>query len=145
MISATFNTKFDGYQRNYTNFRAQTAFCHTELFKIERKCDLLKYRWEEEPGVIPQTLNELKEILEQFRNEEQPKIDTVLNTLNENLEETRSIISKIDDTLSFVPNMISSFGKYSKFIKIGLVVFVGVVFLDFVVAFFVLSRMALGL
>lgn len=145
MISASFNTKFDGYQRNYANFRAQTAFYHRELFKIDRKFDLLKYRWEEEPGVIPQTLDELKGILEQFRNEEQPRIDTVLDTLNENLEETRSAISKIDDTLDFVPDVVSSFNKYSKLIKIGLAVFVGVVFLDFVVAFFVLLRMALGL
>lgn len=145
MISAVFNTKFDGYQRNYANFRAQTAFYHRELFKIDRKFDLLKYRWEEEPGVIPQTLDELKGVLEQFRNEEQPRIDTVLDTLNENLEETKSVISKIDDTLGFVPDVVSSFNKYSKLIKIGLAVFVGVVFLDFVVAFFVLLRMALGL
>ncbi len=145
MISAVFNTKFDGYQRNYANFRAQTAFYHRELFKIDRKFDLLKYRWEEEPGVIPQTLDELKGVLEQFRNEEQPRIDTVLDTLNENLEETKSVISKIDDTLGFVPDVVSSFNKYSKLIKIGLAIFVGVVFLDFVVAFFVLLRMALGL
>lgn len=144
MISAVFNTKFDGYQRNYANFRAQSTFYHRELFKIDRKFDLLKYRWEEEPGVIPQTLDELKGILEQFRNEEQPRIDTVLDTLNENLEETKSVISKIDDTLGFVPDVVSSFNKYSKLIKIGLAVFVGVVFLDFVVAFFVLLRMALG-
>jgi len=145
MISATFNTKFDGYQRNYANFRAQTAFYQRELLKIDRKSDLLKYRWEEEPGVIPQTLDELKGILEQFRNEEQPRIDTVLDTLNENLEETKSVISKIDDTLGFVPDAVSLFNKYSKLIKIGVGVFVGVVFLDFVVAFFVLLRMALGL
>jgi len=145
MISASLNTKFDGYQRNYANFRAQTAFYQRELLKIDRKSDLLKYRWEDESGVIPQTLDELKGILEQFKNEEQPRIDTVLDTLNDNLEETKSVISKIDDTLDFVPDVVSSFGKYSKLIKIGLAVFVGVVFLDFVVAFFVLLRMALGL
>ena len=144
MISASLNTKFDGYQRNYANYRGQTSFYQRELFKINRRTDMLKYRWEEEPGVIPRTLDELKGILVQFKNEEQPRIDTVLDTLNENLEESGAALSKINDTFGFVSDIVSCANKYSKVVMIGLAVFVGVVFLDFVIAFFVLLRWALG-
>ena len=86
----------------------------------------------------------MKGILVQFKNEEQPRIDTVLDTLNENLEESGAALSKINDTFGFVSDIVSCANKYSKVVMIGLAVFVGVVFLDFVIAFFVLLRWALG-
>ncbi|MBW6518114.1 MAG: hypothetical protein K0A89_06395 [ANME-2 cluster archaeon] len=173
-LSAIMNTKVEGYERTYAFARAKTAFYDRELLKNAKKIDRLKYRWEDEPGVIPQTLDELKEILETFKTEEQPRIDTVLDTLNSNLEESKDILerfrteeqprvdtvldtlngnlvesketlTKINDSLDSAQGAVSFFNKNAKMIKLGLGVFCGVIFLDLLLALFVLIRMSLGL
>lgn len=173
-VSAMMSTKFDGYARNYAAFRAKTVFYDRELLKNARKIDKLKYRWEEEPGVIPRTLDELekvlesvrtneqpridtvldtlngnleesKGVLERFRTEEQPRVDAVLDTLNENLEESKDTLSKINDSLTSAHGAFSFFSKYGTILKIGLGVFFGIIFLDLLIGLFVLIRLALGI
>lgn len=143
-ISAVLNTKLDGYQRIYASQRARTIFYDRELFKIGRKIEKIKFRWEDEPGVIPETLEELKKILERVRAEEQPRVETVLDTLNENLEESKETLSKVNKSLDSAQGMISFLEKNSNLIKIGLGVVGAVVFLDLLLVLIVLLRMVLG-
>lgn len=143
-ISAVLNTKLDGYQRIYASQRARTFFYDRELFKIDRKIEKIKFRWEDKPGVIPETLEELKKILERVRSEEQPRVDTVLDTLNENLEESKETLSKVNKSLDSAQGMISFLEKNSTLIMIGLGVVGAVVFLDLLLVLIVLLRMALG-
>lgn len=141
-VSAALNTKFEGYQRNYAFFRAKEYFYDRELLKISKKVDKIKYRWEDKPGVIPQTLEELKEILERVRNQEQPKIETTLDLVNGNLEESKKTLSGINSTLDSVKGITSFVNKNATLILIGLGIFGAVVFLDLLVALIVLLKMA---
>lgn len=144
-ISAVLNTKFDGYQRNYAFSKAQAAFYEREILKNARRINKIKFKSEDEPGVIPKTLDEIKEILERVRTEEQPRIEKVLDTLNGNLEESKEALSRVNDSLESTQGALSFVNKHSGTIKIAVGVFAGVIVLDLVLAFFVLLRMALGL
>ncbi|MCQ1535275.1 hypothetical protein FTO70_06135 [Methanosarcina sp. KYL-1] len=94
-ISASLNTKFDGFQKNLDYFRAQTSFYERQVQKFERRSDILRYRWEEEPGLIPQTLEEVHGVLEHLRTKEQARIDAVLDNLNETLEEVHGVLEHL--------------------------------------------------
>ncbi len=142
-VSAALNTKFEGYQRNYAFFRAKENFYDREILKIGKKVDKIKYRWEDKPGVIPQTLDELKAILERVRTQEQPRIETTLDLVNSNLEESRNTLSGINSTLDSVKGITSFIDKNSTLILIGLGIFGAVIFLDLLVALIVLVKMAL--
>ena len=144
-ISAALNTKFDGYQRNYAFSKAQLAFYDREILKNARRIDKIKFKWEDEPGVIPKTLDEIKEILERVKKEEQPRIEKVLDTLNGNLEESKEALSRVNDSLESTQGALSFVNKHSGTIKIAAGIFAGVIVLDLVLVFFVLLRMALGL
>ncbi len=141
-VSAALNTKFEGYQRNYAFFRARENFYDRELLKIGKKVDKIKYRWEEKPGVIPQTLEELKTILERVMTQEQPRIETTLDLVNSNLEESRKALSGINSTLDYVKGITSFINNNSTLILIGLGIFGAVIFLDLLVALIVLVKIA---
>jgi hypothetical protein len=143
-VSALLNTKFDGYQRNYEVYKAHLAFYDREIFKIERNIDKIKYHWEDEPGVIPRTLDEIEGILKRVRTQEQPRIENTLDTLNDNLEESKSLLSRMNSIFEPVQSAFASAGKHSKLIMIGAGVFGLVVFLNLVFSLVVLIRMAFG-
>ncbi|MEA1985408.1 MAG: hypothetical protein U9N13_07130 [Euryarchaeota archaeon] len=144
MISAQLNTKLDGYQRAYSSYMGKNAFSEWQIGRIDRVADKLKFRVEETPGVIPEILDECKDVLERVRTEEQPRIDTVLDTLNENLEESKETLERVNSSLASVQGMFSFVENNSGLVKIGLAAVGGVVFLDLLVGLFVLIRMALG-
>ena len=141
-VSAALNTKFEGYQRNYASFRAKENFYDRELLKIGKKVDKIKYRWEDKPGVIPQTLGEFKAILERVRAQEQPRIETTLDLVNSNLEVSRETLSGFNSTLDSVKGITYFINKNSTLILIGLGIFGAVIFLDLLLALIVLVKMA---
>ncbi len=145
MISAQLNTKLDGYQRAYSSYMGKNAFSEWQIGRIDRVADKLKFRVEETPGVIPEILDECKDVLVRVRTEEQPRIDTVLDTLNENLEESKETLERVNRSLASVQDMFSFVDNNSGLVKIGLAAVGGVVFLDLLVGLFVLIRMVLGL
>jgi len=143
-ISASLNTRFDGYQRNYDLLKAQEAFYHRQTLKLDRRYELLANKWIEEPGLIPNTLEELHRVLGTFRTEEQPRIDLVLDNVNANLEESKQTLSKANDTMDSVKNALSILDFDTKYIKIGAMTIGGLIVLDLFVGLIVLIRMALG-
>ncbi|MHC1576930.1 MAG: hypothetical protein ACXQTE_06200, partial [Methanosarcinaceae archaeon] len=120
MISAQLNTKQDGYQRAYSSYVGKNAFYEWQIGRIDRVADKLKFRLEETPGVIPEILDECKDVLERVRTEEQPRIDTVLDTLNENLEESKETLKRVNSSLASVQGMFSFVENNSGLVKIGL-------------------------
>jgi len=172
-ISASMNTKFDGFQKNYEFLKAQTTFYERQLLKLDRRFELLNYRWEDEPGIIPQTLDEVHDVLEHLHSEEQPRVDAVLDTLNanlegsketittlkenleeskevlstlkENLEESKEAISKVKASLDSLQGSFSFFEKNSGMIKTGALVLGGLVVLNLFFGLIVLFRAALGI
>ena len=172
-ISASLNTKYDGFQKNYEFLKAQTAFYERQLLKLDRSFELLTYRLEDEPGVIPQTLDEVHGVLEHLHSEEQPRIDAVLDTLNENLEgsketittlkenleeskeaistlkenleESKEAISKVNASLDSLQGSFSFFEKNSGMLRTGALVLGGLVVLNLFFGLIVLFRAALGI
>ncbi|SFM18015.1 hypothetical protein [Methanolobus profundi] len=143
-ISASLSTKFDGYQRNYDLMKAQKAFYFRQSLKMERKYELLSNKWEEVPGVIPQTLDELHGVLENIRTEEQPRIDLLLDNVNATLVEAQGTVEKANDTMDSVKNALSILDFDTKYLKLGGMVIGGLIVLDLFVGSIVLIRMALG-
>ncbi len=143
-ISATLNTKFDGYQRNYDLMKAQKAFYFRQTLKLDKKYELLANKWIEEPGIIPQTLDELHSVLENVRTEEQPRIDQLLDNVNATIEEAQGTVEKANDTMDSVKNALSILDFDTKYLKLGVMAIGGLVVLDLFVGLIVLLRMALG-
>jgi hypothetical protein len=49
----------------------------------------------EEPGVVPRTIHNVQEILERFHTLEQPRLEEILDSLNDNLEESQGILQEV--------------------------------------------------
>jgi hypothetical protein len=50
----------------------------------------------EEPGVVPRTIHNVQEILERFHTLDQPRIEEILDSLNDNLEESQGILQQVN-------------------------------------------------
>lgn len=144
-ISASLSTKFDGYQRNYDLMKSQKAFYFRQSLKMEKKYELLSNNWEEVPGIIPKTLDELHGVLENVRTEEQPRIDLLIDNVNATLEEAKGTVGKANDTMDSVKNALSILDFDTKYLKLGGMVIGGLLVLDLFVGLIVLTRMALGM
>lgn len=144
-ISASLSTKFDGYQRNYDLLKAQTSYYDHQLLKLERKKMRFTHEIVDKPGLIPQTLTEVNEILENIRTDQQPRIDKVLDTLNDNLEESKSTLSKANDTMETIQKALSILDFDTKYIKYGAIAIGGLVVLNLFVGLIVLTRAAFGI
>ena len=144
-ISASIATKFDGFQRNYDLLRAQSSYYNHQLLKLDRKKLKLTNTWVEKPGVVPQTLDDLHGILENVRTEHQPRIDTVLDSLNENLVESKSTLAKANDTMESVQSALSILNFNTKYVKYGAMAIGGLIVLNLFVGLIVLTRAAFGI
>ncbi|MDG6243683.1 MAG: hypothetical protein QCH31_04725 [Methanolobus sp.] len=143
-ISASLSTKFDGYQRNYDLLKAQKAFYFRQSLKLEKKYELLANKWVEEPGIVPKTLDELHGVLKNVRTEEQPRIDLLLDNVNETLEEAKGTVEKANETMDSVKNALSILDFDTRYLKLGAMIVGGLVVLNLFVGLIVLVRMALG-
>jgi hypothetical protein len=64
----------------------------TKLALIRAAIDEILY---EEPGVVPRTIHNVQEILERFHTLEQPRVEEILDSLNDNLEESQGILQEV--------------------------------------------------
>ncbi len=144
-ISASVSTKFDGYQRSFDLMNAQKVFYFRKGLKLERKYEKLANRWEETPGIIPKTLDEMHGVLKNVRTEEQPRIDKVLDNVNATLEEAQGTVSKANDTMDSISNALSILDFDTKYIKLGAMVVGGLLALNLFFGLLVLIRMAFGI
>ncbi len=140
-VSAHLNTKFDGYAQVCSFYKAKNVFFEREISKLERMEGLIRYRWEETPGVVPRTLEQAHDVLDRFHDEEQPRVEAVLDNLNENLEESKQTFSKVNDTLDLVQGVLS--GVENKYVKYGLMAIGGLILLNLVLGLIVLVRISL--
>lgn len=49
----------------------------------------------EEPGVVPTTIHSVQLILERFNSLEQPRIEEILDSVNDNLEESKEVLQEV--------------------------------------------------
>ncbi|RNI15485.1 hypothetical protein EFE42_01795 [Methanohalophilus sp. RSK] len=144
-VSASIATKFDGYQRNFDHIMAQSSLYERQLHKLEKEELLLTHVWKDKPGIIPQTLDEAHGILESLRSDQQPRINTVLDNLNDNLEESKETLSKANDTMDSVQQSLSIFDFNTTWLKYGVMAIGGLVVLNLLMGLIVLTRTAFGI
>lgn len=144
-ISSTLNSKFDGYQRNYAMADARVNFYNRELTRVGKKIDRIKFKDVDEPGVIPKTLADVHLAVERFRTEEQPRIETILDSVNDNLTESKEALANVKDLVGSLQGTFEFISKNAGMIKIGAAVFGGVIFLNLLMGLIVLTRAAFGI
>ena len=144
-ISSTLNSKFDGYQRNYAMADAKVNFYNRELALVGKKINRIKFKNVDVPGVIPKTLDEVHQTIERFRTEEQPRIETILDSVNDNLTESKEALANAKDLIGSLQGPFEFMSKNAGMIKIGAAVFGGIIFLNLFMGLIVLTRAAFGI
>lgn len=99
----------------------------------------------EEPGVIPKMLEEIRQTIARFREESQPRVESVLDNVNATVVESTAVLSNVNKSLESVQDAFDVLARYSLYIKIGLAVAGGLILLILVVSLIVLFRLAFGI
>jgi hypothetical protein len=63
-----------------------------KLAIVRSAIDAILYQ---EPGVIPNTLHNIEEILERFNTMEQPRLEEILDSVNDNLESSHDVVEEV--------------------------------------------------
>ena len=119
-------------------------FCSI-LFKLEKTIYRIKWVPVEEPGVIPKLLEETKQTIARFRTEGQPRIESVLDSVNATVMESKAVLSNVNKSLQSVQSVFDYLTKYNLYIKIGIGVAAGLILLILVMSLIVLFRLAFGI
>ena len=134
-----------GYLENHQAIDGRIRYFEREIFKVDKKIHRIRFELVEEPGVIPKILDEVWAILSRLREEAQPRVEALLDSVNDTVEETTQLISTLNSTLLPVQGALEFFNQYGKWIKIA-IAGVGLLVIGILVAtLVVLVRMALGL
>ena len=87
------------------------------LDKAHLAADKIRYVEEDEPGVIPRTLDIVEDTLGRFHTECQPRIEAILDSVHENLTGSEEMIGKVNRMVGAVTDFA---GDHSLLVKIGL-------------------------
>lgn len=134
-----------GYLDNHSIVDGRIRFYMRERLKIEKEIHVIKWVPVEEPGVIPRVLEEIEGTIERFRTESQPRIETVLDSVNATVVEATAVLSSLNTSLGSVQGAFDTIAKYSLWIKIGLGVSAGLSVLILLMSLIVLFRLAFGI
>ncbi|AVB75872.1 hypothetical protein [Methanococcus maripaludis] len=142
-VKSCTRSKEETIQRAKNLLKSQKDYFEREMYRLDRIVELNNIKTENEPGVIPKTLDEVYEILKGVKEEEQPRIDKLLDSLNDTLDETKLTISEVKTTIEPIRGLIDSFSGLEKPLKIGLILFGALLVLDLLAAFIVLVKIAI--
>ncbi|MBN1193820.1 MAG: hypothetical protein JXA08_00495 [Methanomicrobiaceae archaeon] len=87
------------------------------LDKAHLAADKIRYVEEDEPGVIPRTLDIVEDTLGRFHTECQPRIEAILDSVHGNLTGSEEAIGKLNSIFGAVTDFA---GDHSLLVKIGL-------------------------
>ena len=138
MMSGFTESKYYAYSNKYSFQKAIIKQNEIDISKVKLKIDGIKYKTVEVPGVIPTTLSEIKEILERFNSEEQPRIEDILDSVNDNLVESKEVIKKVNSVLGWISDFTN---KHKLLVKIASGVALGAVALTLVLIPILLIRL----
>ncbi|MDY6932068.1 MAG: hypothetical protein SVJ22_09175 [Halobacteriota archaeon] len=116
IMSGFTENKYYAYNNKYGFQKAIIKQNEIDLSKVKWKIDGIKYKTVETPGVIPTTLQEIKEILERFNSEEQPRIEDILDSINDNLVESKEAMGKVNTAFGWISDFAS---KHERLVKIA--------------------------
>jgi hypothetical protein len=87
------------------------------LDKAHLAADKIRYVEEEEPGVIPRTLDIIEDILGRFHTEGQPRAEAILDSVHGTLTGTEEMIGKVNRIIGAITDFA---GEHSLLVKIGI-------------------------
>ena len=106
LSSGLTNSKYTAYGSRYSLQKAYIKLQERELGKLRVKIEKIKYKETDEPGVIPRMLDRLEDILKRFNTEEQPKVETILDSVNGNLTESKKVMNNVNTTFERVSGFV---------------------------------------
>lgn len=138
MATCLINSKYHAYNSGYSLQKAVINKDERDIAKVKHKIDKIKYKVVEELGVIPRTLANFEDILKRFNTEEQPRIEAILDSANDNLTESKNLINKANTTFEKVSDFT---GNHKLLVKIALGVVGGAVVMTLVLIPIALIRL----
>lgn len=133
------------YQDNYHAVVGRARYYSRERLKVEKAIYRIKWVPVEEPGLIPEMLEEIRQTVARFHTESQPRIESVLDNVNATVVESTAVLSNVNRSLENVQGAFEFLTKYGLYIKIGLAVAGGLILLNLLAILIVLLRIAFGI
>lgn len=133
------------YLENYHAIEGRVRYYLRERLKVEKAIYRIKWVPVEEPGVIPKILEEIRQTIERFRTESQPRVESVLDNVNAAVVESAAVLSSVNRSLQSVQGAFDFLAKYSLYIKIGLAVAGGLILLILLLSLIALFRFAFSI
>jgi len=90
----------NAYLGSHNTVTGRIRYLERERLKIEKGIYRIKWEKVEEPGVIPKTLDETHRIMNRFRTEEQPRIEIVLDSVNDTILESKNLLVNVNESLN---------------------------------------------
>lgn len=134
----------NGFYSNYLAVQGRTKALKRERLKLERTLIPMRFRIVEEPGVIPRILEEFRGVLEQFRTQEQPRLDTILDSTNAAVAGLTTTMASADAVLVSVNELLGGINENKGKIKLGGYIVGGLFLLILVLGTIALARAAFG-
>jgi len=130
---------------NDSVIQARARYYARERLKIEKAIYRIKWVPVEKPGLIPQTLDEIRQVIARFRTEEQPRVGTLLDSVNLAVLKGKGLLANVNTSLGSVQGVFDYLAANSTYVKIGLGVLGGLILAILVMSLIVLIRLAIGL
>jgi hypothetical protein len=130
------------YRDNFQVQHARLRFCKRERLKVERAIYRIRWVAVEEPGVIPKTLEEVRQSLHRFRTETQPRVETLLDSLNGVAGEAKETIAGAGTLLQDAQSAASFLSDNARYLRIGLLTAGALGLLVMLMTFIVLVKLA---
>jgi hypothetical protein len=98
----------------------------------------------DEPGVLTQTIDEARKCLQQFNQQEQPRLDTILDSINQAVLETQKTLQAAEASLQQARTSLDQVQGFfsNRWVKIGALVLAGLVGLILLFSMIALFRVA---
>jgi hypothetical protein len=94
------------------------------------------------PGVIPETIYQLKETVERFNTLEQPRIEKLLDDVDLTIQESQKVLSNANKSMENTQEMLEDISEYKTPLTIGLGIFGLLLIAIMVMILVVLVKMA---
>ncbi|WFN34550.1 hypothetical protein L1S32_00055 [Methanogenium sp. S4BF] len=133
----------NAYLGGYNTVIGRIRYLERERLKIEKAAYRIKWVKIEEPGVIPKTLDEVERTINRFRTEEQPRIEIILDSMNETILESKALLENVNESLDKSQGWLDFLASYRTPILILCAISSAVVFAIMIALLVVLVKLAI--
>lgn len=128
---------------NYTMVRGLIGFYERERQRIDDEIFRIEYLPVDEPGPIPATLDEMRQSLRRFREVEQPRIESLLDSIDDAVAESRSVLADAGQSAKAVRDACGTLQAHGVSIKVGAAIFGALIAAILIATLIVLIRLAM--